>query len=83
MVTLLARIEHGRGREGLYRTQSPQVLARLAAKTRVDSITASSAIENVFVDDERALKILRDPDGSGAYRETSRRGSRASVSACS
>lgn len=71
VVTLLTRIEHGRGREDLYRTQSPQVLERLAAKTRVDSITASSAIENVFVDDDRALKILRDPDGSGSYRDRS------------
>ncbi len=43
------------------------VLERLAAQTRFDSITASSAIEDVFVDDDRAIKILRDPDGAGAY----------------
>lgn len=71
VVTLLGRIELGRGREGLYRSQSPQVLDRLAAQTRFDSITASSAIENVFVDDDRAVKILRDPTGAGAYRDRS------------
>jgi Fic family protein len=71
VVTLLGRIELGRGREGLYRSQSPQVLERLAAQTRFDSITASSAIEDVFVDDDRAIKILRDPDGAGAYRNRS------------
>jgi hypothetical protein len=71
VVTLLGRIELGRGREGLYRSQSPQVLERLAAQTRFDSITASSAIENVFVDDDRAIKILRDPDGAGACRNRS------------
>ncbi|HEV7492724.1 Fic family protein [Baekduia sp.] len=71
VVTLLGRIELGRGREGLYRSQAPQVLERLAAQTRFDSITASSAIENVFVDDDRALKFLRDPDKAGAYRDRS------------
>jgi Fic family protein len=71
VVTLLGRIELGRGREALYRSQSPQVLERLAAQTRFDSITASSAIEDVFVDDDRALKILRDPEGAGAYRDRS------------
>jgi Fic family protein len=71
VVALLMRIDHGRGREELYRTQAPQVLERLATKTRIDSITASSAIENVFVDDQRALQILRDPDGTGMYRDRS------------
>ncbi len=71
VVSLLGRIELGRGREGLYRSQAPQVLERLAAQTRFDSITASSAIEDVFVDDDRAVKILRDPDGAGAYRDRS------------
>lgn len=60
LVTALGRIEHGRGREELYRAQAPQVLQRLAARTRFDSITASSAIEDVVVDDERALSLLHD-----------------------
>jgi Fic family protein len=61
LVTVLAGVEYGRGREELFRTQTPQVLERLAARTRFDSITASSAIENVVVDDDRALRLLRNP----------------------
>jgi Fic family protein len=71
LVRLLASIEYGRGREDLFRTQAPQVLERLAARTRFDSITASSAIENVVVDDDRALKLLREPAVDGAYRDRS------------
>jgi Fic family protein len=66
LVTVLAAIEYGRGRESLFRAQAPQVLERLAARTRFDSITASSAIEDVVVDDERALTLLRD--GTRDYR---------------
>ena len=71
LVTLLASVEYGRGREELFRIQAPQVLERLAARTRFDSITASSAIENVVVDDDRALKLLREPTADGAYRDRS------------
>ncbi len=45
----LARIDVGRGREGLFRDQLPQLLNALAETTRVESITASSAIEGVVV----------------------------------
>lgn len=72
LVALLGNIEASRGREQLYRTQAPQVLERLAARTRFDSITASSAIENVILDDDRALQVLRGvPDGP--YRDRSER----------
>ena len=71
LVTLLASVEYGRGREELFRVQAPQVLQRLAARTRFDSITASSAMENVVVDDDRALKLLREPAAAGAYRDRS------------
>ena len=71
IVTLLGRIENGRGQEALHHAQAPQVLERLAARTRFDSITASSAIEDVIVDDERALQILRAPESAGAYRNRS------------
>ena len=72
LVTVLAKVEYGRGREELFRAQAPQVLERLAARTRFDSITASSAIENVVVDDDRALKLLRDPTaGDGSFRNRS------------
>jgi Fic family protein len=72
LVTALGRVEHGRGREELYRAQAPQILQRLAARTRFDSITASSAIEDVVVDDDRALSLLRDADTvKGAFRDRS------------
>ncbi len=70
-LTLLASVEYGRGREALFQVQAPQVLERLAARTRFDSITASSAIENVVIDDDRALKLLREPAADGAYRDRS------------
>jgi Fic family protein len=66
LVAVLAKVEYGRGREELFRAQASQVLERLAARTRFDSITASSAIENVVVSDERALKLLRDPAATDA-----------------
>jgi Fic family protein len=59
VASILGRIEQSRGREELFRTQAPQVLDRLAARTRFDSITASSAIEDVVLDDERALELIR------------------------
>ena len=67
---MLASIEGSRGREELYRAQAPQVLERLAARTRFDSITASSAIEDIVLDDERALQLLRGVS-DGPYRDRS------------
>ncbi len=70
VVLTLGRIEQSKGREQLYAAQAPQVLERLAARTRFDSITASSAIEDVVLDDERALQLVREgPDGP--YRDRS------------
>lgn len=71
LVTVLAAVEYGRGREELFRAQAPQVLKRLAARTRFDSITASSAIEDVVVDDDRALTLLRDAGRDGSFRNRS------------
>lgn len=70
LVQLLTSIDNSRGREQLYRAQAPQVLDRLAVRTRFDSITASSAIENVVLDDERALAVVRRGAG-GPYRDRS------------
>jgi len=70
VVQLLTSIDNSRGREELFRTQAPQVLERLAARTRFDSITASSAIENVVLDDERALELVRG-EPTGPYRDRS------------
>lgn len=70
VVSVAGRIEQSRGREELFRTQAPQVLERLAARTRFDSITASSAIEDVVVDDDRALALIRGAP-TGPYRDRS------------
>lgn len=69
---MLARIDQARGREDLHRTQAPQVLERLAAHARFESITASNAIEDVLVDDDRALQLIRAPEGT-AYADRTER----------
>lgn len=59
LVMRLSRIDTGRGREQLYRDQLPQLLTELAARARVSSITASSALEGVVVADQaRAQQII-------------------------
>jgi Fic family protein len=55
---VLARIDVGRGREELYRDQVPELLRSLASQTRVESISASSAIEGVIVDPGRVGKLV-------------------------
>ena len=54
---LLARVDTGRGREGLYREQLPELLEGLAEQTRVESIRASTAIEGIDVEADRAKRI--------------------------
>jgi Fic family protein len=59
LVTRLGRVDAGRGREDLYRAQLPALLTELAARARVESITASSALEGVAVaDPARAAKVI-------------------------
>ncbi len=55
---VLSRIDVGRGREELYRDQVPELLRSLANQTRVASVSASSAIEGVTVDPDRAERII-------------------------
>ena len=69
---LLSRIDQARGREELHRAQAPQVLQRLAAHARFESITASNAIEDVIVDDQRALALIRAPAGTSYADRTER-----------
>lgn len=70
--SLLARIDLGRGREELHRAQAPQVLQRLAASARIESITASNAIENVIVAGERAIQLIQAPEGTSYADRTER-----------
>ena len=59
VVTRLSAIDFGRGSEALYRDQMPGLLTGLADRARVQSITASSAIEGVIVADAgRAERII-------------------------
>jgi len=59
VVTRLSAIDFGRGSEALYRDQMPGLLTELADRARVESITASSAIEGVVVADVgRARRII-------------------------
>ena len=59
VVTRLSAIDFGRGSEALYRDQMPGLLTELADRARVQSITASSAIEGVIVADTgRAQRII-------------------------
>jgi Fic family protein len=59
IVTRLGAIDFGRGSEALYRDQLPGLLTELSHRARVQSITASSAIEGVVVSDvDRAERII-------------------------
>ena len=59
VVTRLSAIDFGRGSEALNRDQMPGLLTELADRARVQSITASSAIEGVIVADaDRAQRII-------------------------
>lgn len=59
VVTRLSAIDFGRGSEALYRDQMPGLLTEFADRARVQSITASSAIEGVVVADAgRAERII-------------------------
>jgi Fic family protein len=58
IVARLRRIDRGAGREDLYADQVPALLDQLATRARVESITASSAIEGVVVEPGRASRIV-------------------------
>jgi Fic family protein len=64
VVVRLRSVDTGRGSEALYRNQLPALLTELANRARVQSITASSAIEGVVVADaERAARIIDNKAG--------------------
>jgi len=66
VVTRLGAIDFGRGSEALYRDQLPGLLTELADRARIQSITASSAIEGVIVADP-ARRMARQPFGSSRF----------------
>lgn len=54
---LLSTIDSGRGREELFQNQRPQVLQKLSRDARIESITASNAIEGINVAEGRAKAL--------------------------
>ena len=59
VVMQLAQVDIGRGRQELFRNQLPALLTELANRARIASITASSALEGVVVEDQaRAVAII-------------------------
>lgn len=61
IVTRLGAIDFGRGSEALYLDQMPGLLTELSTRARVQSITASSAIEGVVIPDaDRAERIINN-----------------------
>lgn len=69
----LARIDVGRGREGMYRDQLPQLLEALADVARVESITASSAIEGVVVEAGRVRGLVAESAVPRRFRNRNER----------
>jgi Fic family protein len=63
VVALLRQIDRAAGAEGRYADQLRQLLDALREQARVESITASSAIEGVVVDDARVPKLVSGVPG--------------------
>lgn len=53
----LKEVDRGSGRQQLYEDQVPELLRGLAQQTKIESITASNAIEGVEVDPDRAESL--------------------------
>jgi len=58
IVALLRRIDQGAGGESQHGDQLPQLLAALRVPARIESVTASSAIEGVIVNNARVNKLV-------------------------
>src|ERR1044071_5971511 len=54
---LLKAVDKGSGKQELFEDQVPELLRGLARQTKVESITASNAIEGVEVDPARAESL--------------------------
>jgi len=63
VVATLRRIDRAAGAEGRYADQLPRLLDALREQARVESITASSAIEGVVVEDARVPKLVSGVPG--------------------
>lgn len=70
VVTRLRQVDLGAGRELLHAQQVPALLAELAERARVQSITASSALEGVVVQDvARRERVIQGRGGKLRNRD--------------
>jgi Fic family protein len=58
IVAMLRKIDLAAGAEARYADQLPQLLGALRQEARVESITASSAIEGIIVEDARVPRLV-------------------------
>lgn len=59
VVRNLTRTERAAGREDRYASQLPAMLETLSHRARIESVRASSAIEDIIVDQQRLQRIVR------------------------
>ncbi len=64
IVALLRQIDRSAGAQAQNADQLPQLLQALREQARVESITASSAIEGIVVDDARISKLISKATGT-------------------
>jgi Fic family protein len=57
---VLKSVDQGSGRQQLYEDQVPELLRSLAQQTKIESVTASNAIEGVEVDPQRAEVLVHE-----------------------
>ncbi len=69
VVRTLGRVDHAAGSEARHLDQVPQLLEALGEQARVESITASSAIEGVVVADARVPRLVSG--GGTRFRDRS------------
>jgi Fic family protein len=69
IVAVLRRIDRAAGAESRYADQLPRLLTALRHQARIESVTASNAIEGVFVDESRVVGLVSG--GTRAFRNRS------------
>ncbi len=83
VVAVLRAIDLAAGAEARYANQLPQLLEALREQARIESITASSAIEGVTVDESRVAGLVsRTRHGSGIAAKPSSPGTPQRSTTC-
>jgi len=83
VVLALSAIDFGRGSEELHRHQLPGLLTELTHRARVESITASSAIEGIVVADSvRSRQAGPTTSFKSSSRDTEKRSRGGATTRC-